>query len=125
MKLIYKTESYSVLGACFTVYKTMGAGFLESVYQECLEIELDKQNIPFIPQKSLELFYDEIKLQQKYKPDFICHDKIIIEIKAIKAIDDNHRAQLLNYLKASKMKLGFLINFGHQPKLEYERYVNL
>jgi GxxExxY protein len=88
-----------------------------------LEKELSKQNIPFISQPLLELYYKQEKLLQNYKPDLICYDKIIIEIKAVKDICNEHRAQLHNYLKATRLKLGFLINFGHYPKATIERLV--
>lgn len=121
--LVYKEESYNILGACFEVYKRMGCGFLESVYQECLEIELKHQSIPFVSQPKLELSYRQQPLCQIYRPDFICYDKITLEIKAISRIIDEHRAQILNYLNAGHFKLGLLINFGHHPKLEHERFV--
>jgi len=99
--LIYKEESYQIVGACFDVYKTMGNGFLEPVYQECLEIEFIRQKIPYVAQKEILLSYRNQVLKQKYKPDFICHDKIIVEIKAVDKIADEHRAQILNYLNAT------------------------
>jgi len=123
VEIVYKEESYSIIGACFEVYKEKGSGFLEAVYQECLEIELSDQNIPFRSQCDLELKYKGKPLRQVYRPDFICFDRVIIEIKAVSAVTDEHRAQLHNYLKATGMKLGLLVNFGHYPKLEYERIV--
>ena len=120
---LYENESYLIRGAVFEVYREMGCGFLEAVYQECLEKELRKQNIPFISQPALELFYKQEKLQQSYKPDLICYDKIILEIKAVKEICNEHRAQLHNYLKATKLQLGFIVNFGHYPKAAIERVV--
>ena len=122
-EIIYKDESYRIMGACFEVYKDKGAGFLEPVYQECLEIELELLRIPFKAQAELQLNYKGRMLRSKYIPDFICHDKIIIELKAVKALADEHRAQVHNYLKATGMRLGLLVNFGHYPKLEYERIV--
>jgi GxxExxY protein len=122
-EIIYKDESYQIMGACFEVYKDKGAGFLESVYQECLEIELELCGIPFKPQAELELRYRGRLLRQKYIPDVICFDRIIIELKAVKALTDEHRAQVYNYLKATGLRLGLLVNFGHYPKLEYERIV--
>lgn len=101
----------------------MGCGFLEPVYQECLEIEFDFQKIPFIAQSELSLEYRGQRLKQTYKPDFICFEKIIVEIKSVSNLVDEHRAQLLNYLHATGFKLGLLINFGHHPKLEHERFV--
>jgi GxxExxY protein len=120
---LFKEESYLIRGAVFEVYREMGCGFLEAVYQECLEKEFLKQSIPFVSQPVLELFYKKEKLQQSYKPDLICYDKIIIELKAVKEICDEHRAQLHNYLKATGLQLGFLINFGHYPKATIERIV--
>jgi GxxExxY protein len=123
MEIVYKEESYQIIGACFEVYKEKGCGFLEAVYQECLEIEFELQNIPFVPQANLQLSYKGRRLIQKYQPDFICFDKIIFEIKALKQLADEHRAQLHNYLKATGHKLGLLVNFGHFPQLEWERIV--
>ena len=122
--LIYKDESYRINGACFEVYKEKGCGFLEDVYQECLEIELAIQGIEFVAQYPLKLEYKGRPLRKKYIPDFVCFGKIIIEIKAVKKITDEHRAQLQNYLKATGYKLGLLINFGHYPKVQIERIAN-
>ena len=121
--LLYKEESYLIRGAVFEVYREMGCGFLEAVYQESLEKEFHRQNIPFISQPEIELFYKQEKLQQIYKPDLVCYGKIIIELKAVKEICNEHRAQLHNYLKATGLQLGFLINFGHYPKASIERIV--
>jgi GxxExxY protein len=123
MELILKQESYAVVGACFEVYKEKGCGFLEVVYQECLAIEFALQGIPFQPQAELTLSYKGHVLTQTYKPDFICYGKVILEIKAVSRLDDEHRAQVHNYLRATGHKLGLLVNFGHYPKLEYERIV--
>lgn len=103
--------------------KDKGCGFLEPVYQECLEIEFAYQKIPFLSQKELKLKYRHQELKQGFKADFVCYDKIIVELKAVSGLVDEHRAQVLNYLNASGMKLGLLINFGHYPKLEYERFI--
>jgi len=105
------------------VYKEKDCGFLEAVYQECLELEFDIQNIPFKAQEALQLEYKRISLKQRYAPDFICYGKIILEIKALKTLADEHFAQVHNYLKATKMKLRLLVNFAHYPKLEYQRIV--
>ena len=86
MDIVYKNESYLIIGACFEVYKEKGCGFLESVYQECLEIELGLQKIPFVPQKMLKIEYKGIPLKSRYVPDFVCFDKIILEIKAVTAL---------------------------------------
>ncbi|MGC8988827.1 MAG: GxxExxY protein [Verrucomicrobiia bacterium] len=122
-EIIYKDESYRIIGACFEVYKEKGCGFLEAVYQECLQIEFGIQSIPVVPQKPLALSYKGRPLKQRYSADFICFDKIILELKAVSALADEHRAQVLNYLNATGFKLGLLVNFGHHPKLEYQRIV--
>lgn len=122
-EIVYKEESYKIMGACFEVYKEMGCGFLEAVYQECLEIELASQGIAFRPQTELALRYKGMALKQVYVPDFICWENIILEIKAVKELAPEHRAQVHNYLHATGYKLGHLVNFGHYPKVEYERIV--
>ncbi|NWK55956.1 GxxExxY protein [Verrucomicrobiaceae bacterium N1E253] len=123
MSLLFEKESYAIRGACFEVYRDKGCGFLEDVYQECLEIEFEHQNIPYVAQPTLELGYRGKTLRQTYKPDFICYGEIILEIKAAKNIGDSHRAQLHNYLKATRKRLGFLVNFSHHPKIEIERII--
>ncbi len=123
MTLHYEEETYKILGACFEVYKDKGCGFLEAVYQECLEIEFSLQSIPFEIQPPLSLAYKGRTLRQTYIPDLICFQKIIVEIKAVSLLDDAHRAQLHNYLKASGHRVGLLLNFGHHPKLEHERII--
>ena len=119
---VYKEKSYSIVGACMEVHRQMGSGFLEAVYQECLALEFTKRQIPFQPQRRLELSYKGRPLLAKYVPDFVCFDVIILEIKGIRELTDYHRAQVLNYLKATQRKLGLLINFGAQ-KLQCERIV--
>ena len=121
--LIFQDECYAILGACFEVYKNKGCGFHERVYQECLAIEFEYCRVPAIPQPGLSLEYRGRVLAQQYFPDFVCFGKVIVELKSVVAIADEHRAQVLNYLKAGSFKLGLLVNFGHYPKLEYERIV--
>jgi GxxExxY protein len=121
--LIYREECFKIVGACFEVYNEKGSGFLEPVYQECLEIELAYQEIPFAAQQELELTYRGQRLEQVNKPDFICFGKIIVEIKAHSSLIDEHRAQVINYLHATGFQLGLLINFGSHPKLQWERLV--
>ncbi|HPN35526.1 MAG TPA: GxxExxY protein [bacterium] len=124
MNLLYKDESYKIIGACFEVYKEKGNGFIEEVYQECLCIEFELQSVPFIAKPKLELAYKHRILNQKYVPDFFCYNEIIVEIKAVKQLTDEHRAQLINYLKATGKELGLLVNFGHHPMLDHERFIN-
>ncbi len=123
MEIVFNDESYAIMGACCEVYKEMGCGFLEAFYQECLTLEFGFQDIPFREQVELELSYKKNTLTQKYVPDYVCFDKIIVEIKAVKQLDDVHRAQVHNYLKSTGYKLGLLVNFGHHPKVEWDRIV--
>ena len=120
-EIVYKKKSYSINGACFDVYNEKGCGFLEPVYQECLGIEFEYQGIPAIAKPSLTLSYRGRILKQTSEPDYVCFGKIIVELKAVSALTDQHRAQLLNYLHATGFELGLLVNFGHYPGLEYER----
>lgn len=122
-ELLYKDESYAIIGACFAVYKEKGCGFLEPVYDECLEIEFESQRIPFLAKPPQTLRYRDRTLVQTFTSDFICYDKIVVEIKAVSTLVDEHRAQLLNYLSATGCELGLLVNFGHYPKIEYERLI--
>lgn len=101
----------------------MGCGFLEAVYQECLEKELKQRGIPHQPQKELILTYKGQALEQRYRPDFICFEKIIVELKAVSELGKEHKAQLFNYLKTTGLKLGLLVNFGHYPKAQIERII--
>ena len=122
-KLLYEDESYAIRGAIFEVYRVLGSGFLEAVHQESLQIEFSRRQIPFKAQVELPLVYKDQPLLQIYRADFICFEKIIVEIKAIKDIGDEHRAQVFNYLKATNYRLGLLVNFGHYPKVTIERIV--
>lgn len=120
-ELILPQESYQIVGACFEVYNEMGCGFLEAVYHECLEMEFERRSIPFVSQSILPVQFKGQTLRTYYQADFICWDQIIVEIKAISALADEHTAQLLNYLNAINKPLGLIINFGHYPKLQYKR----
>ena len=120
-RIIYAEESYAIQGAIFAVYQGMGAGFLEAVYQECLERELYARGIPFRAQAEIKIHYNGIPLNQTYRADLVCFDKIILELKAVKNLLPEHSAQLQNYLRATGMKLGLLVNFGHAPKVEILR----
>jgi GxxExxY protein len=114
-EIIYKKESYAIIGACFEVYNEKGCGFLEPVHNECLAIEFEHQGIPAISKPSPTLSYRGRILMQTYEPDFICFEKIV------SALADEHRAQVLNYLPATGFGLALLANFGHYPQLEYQR----
>lgn len=121
--LLYKDECYAIQGTIFEVYREMGCGFLEAVYQECLEKEFSRCGIPFTAQQELALSYKGEALKQTYKPDFICYGAIIVELKALSATTNEHKAQVLNYLKATGLKLDLLVNFGSHPKATIERLV--
>ena len=122
MEIVFKEESYAIQGACFEVYKTLGSGFLEAVYQEALVREFELKGIPFQEQVELKLQYKGMPLKQTYKPDFVCFGKIIVEIKAVSDLTAEHEAQICNYLKITNMRLGLLVNFGHYPKIEIKRF---
>ncbi len=121
--IVYKEESYKIMGAAFKVYNGLGHGFLEAVYQEALEIEFQKHGIPYDREKELRIVYDGAELKQTYKADFVCFNKIIVELKAVSTLDDAHRSQVYNYLHATGHQLGLLLNFGYPKELEYERIV--
>ncbi len=123
MDLIYREEIYALVGACFEVYNELGCGFLEDPYQESLDLELGYRNIPFVAKPKLPIHYKGVLLSKNYEPDFVPYEKIILEIKACKALTDEHRAQVHNYLRASGFKVGLLVNFGRANDLEYERIV--
>lgn len=121
--LIFKDESYAIQGAVFEVYREMGCGFLEAVYQECLEKELGERGVPFLAQQEHILRYKGEVLKQSYRPDLVCYEKIIVELKALRELTGEHRSQVLNYLKATGLRLGLLVNFGSNQKAVVERIV--
>ena len=125
MNLLYKEESYKIIGAAMHVWNVLGAGFLESVYQESLCIEFEKRGIPFVKEAELVINYEGVELNHKFRADFVCYDNIIVELKASKCIDDSHKSQVINYLKATGMKLGIVLNYGNYEELEYERLVRM
>lgn len=123
MSLLLESETYKVIGACINVHKSLGSGFLESVYQEALEIEFNKQNIPFSKQKRLNILFDGKPLDKFFVADFGCYESIILEIKASKFLHSNNSSQVLNYLKATGLPVGLLINFG-ESSLKWKRFIN-
>jgi len=122
-ELILKDEVYEVAGAAMDVYFTMGTGFLEPVYQEALAIEMFRREIPFEREKPLDLYYKGNLLNKKYVADFICFDEIVLEIKVVPRLTNIEFAQLINYLKITRKRVGVLANFGARPKLEWKRIV--
>ena len=122
-KVLLKEESFLIQGAVFEVYHELGCGFIEAVYQEALAREFVLRNIPFVSQSEMTIVYKGFTLDQTYRLDFVCYEKIILELKAVKETVDEHKAQLHNYLKVSKLHLGLLVNFGHYPRATVERIV--
>ena len=122
-ELIFKDETYAIVGAAMDVYYTMGIGFLEPVYHAALIVELGRRRIPFDTERELELFYKDVRLKKKYFADFVCYDQIVVELKVVPRLTNIEVAQLINYLKITRKHLGLLINFGAQPRLEWKRYV--
>ncbi len=119
----HDADGYALIGACFEVYSEMGNGYLEDVYQESLELELTDRGISYVAQPKLPIFYKGRPLRKQYAADLIVLDRIIVELKAAKALLPEHEAQLLNYLKATGRKVGYLVNFGAFPKLDWRRRV--
>ena len=122
-ELILKEEVYQIIGVAMDVYYTLGRGFLEPIYQEALQIELGRRNIPFESQKLLKIEYKGQQLRKEYIADFVCFGQIIIEIKACEGLTGRDEGQIINYMKATSMNVGLLINFCSQAKLEWKRYV--
>lgn len=123
-ELILKDECFKIIGSCMRVHSDKGNGFLEAVYQECLEIDFELEEVDFISQAPLKLEYRGRVLKQRYKPDFFVFDQVVLEIKAVKVLTDEHRCQVLNYLTATGYPLGLLVNFGSYGRLEWERIAN-
>ena len=122
MDLLYEEDTYLIIGAAIAVHQELGNGFLEAVYQEALEKEFQIRKIPYKHEVPLTIYYKNEPLNKIYLADFICFEKIIIELKALPAITSDHQAQILNYLKASRLKLGLILNFGKQS-LEHKRII--
>jgi GxxExxY protein len=122
-KLIHEELTYQILGACFEVYREKGCGFLEGVYQECLEFEFELQGLAARSLVQIPLSYKGRPLTKTYIADFVCYDRVLLELKAVSALTDEHRAQVQNYLHATGLRVGLLVNFGHFPKIEHERFV--
>ena len=123
-QLIYQEECFAIRGAIYEVYREMGNGFREEIYQQCLEREFSYRGIPFDAKKELRVFYKGEPIEKTYIPDFFCYGKIIVEIKAVNALAKEHQVQLLNYLRLTKSRLGLLVNFASYPKATVEQYVN-
>lgn len=121
---LYQEESYKIRGAIFAVHRELGCGFLERVYQDAFECEFQERGIPYEREKEIQIMYKGKPLGNPYRADFVCYGKIIVELKALSELDGTHRAQVINYLKATKMKLGLLVNFG-EISAKVERILNV
>jgi len=121
--LIYRDEVYAIVGAAIEVHKELGSGFLEAVYQEALQRELESRRIPFSPQRELVIRYKGEPLEKRYFCDLLCYENVMVELKALDKLTGKEEAQLLNYLKAAGLPVGVLINFGATGKLEWRRLV--
>lgn len=122
MELLFRDETYQIIGACYEVHKQLGNGFLEAVYNEALTIEFKERKIPYEREKTIKIQYKNVSLDKRYVADLICFGKIIVELKALTTLTSQHEAQLINYLKATGLKVGLLINFGERS-LKYKRLV--
>jgi len=123
IEIVFKQERFDINSCIYAVNRKLGIGFLEAVYQEALEIELRRKKIPFVAQSELKILYDGIPLSNKYIADIVCYDNIIIELKTVSKINNQHRAQLMNYLAATGFNLGLLVNFNSYPKADIIRIV--
>lgn len=123
MSLLFESETYKVIGAFINVHKSLGNGFLESMYQEALEIEFSKQKIPFSKQKRLNILFDGKPLDKFFVADFVCYESIFLEIKASRFLLSDNASQVLNYSKATGLPVGLLINFG-ESSLRWKRFIN-
>ena len=121
-ELIYKDEAFKIIGCCMEVHRELGKGHAEVIYKDALEIEFQRQGIQFMREREFKLAYKGVVLPHNYFADFVVLDKIILEAKAIESLTDSHLKQTLNYLAASKLKLGLLVNFG-EDSLSYKRVV--
>jgi GxxExxY protein len=122
-RLVYAQEGYDLMGAAFEVHNVLGGGLLEEVYQQSFEIELNLRGIPFRQKEELQIYYKDQKLTKTYIPDLIVFEVVVVELKAISALSEEHEAQLMNYMRITKSPIGYLINFGPLGKLQYKRTV--
>jgi GxxExxY protein len=122
-ELLLKEEVFAIIGAAIEVHRELGAGFLEAVYEEAMEIELADRGIPFLAKQPLTIRFKNRVLKKQYEPDLLCFNQVIVELKALNRLSGTEEAQILNYLKATGLRIGLLINFGCVGKLEWKRYI--
>ena len=120
---LFSKEGYALMAAAFEVHNEQGGGMAEEVYQESLELELGDQGIPFVPKQELVIYYKGRQLKKRYVPDLYVHDGIVVELKAVSALAPEHEAQLINYMRIAKKRVGYLINFGPIKGVEWKRFV--
>ena len=124
MELIFRDEVYAIVGAAIEVHNALGAGFLEPVYQEAMQIELLERRVPYTAQQSLRISYKGRQLLAGYKADLICFSAVLVEIKALNILSGKEESQILNYLKATGLRVGLLLNFGNTVELEWKRFIH-
>ncbi len=122
-ELILKEEVYAIAGAAMEVYYTLGVGFIEPVYQSALAVEFNGRRVPYAREPKLEISYKGVLLDKIYRPDFVCFNQIIVELKSQTGLTGVEESQIINYLRITNMRVGLLMNFGARPKLEWKRYV--
>jgi GxxExxY protein len=122
-RIVYKDEGYRLMGAAFEVYNQLGYGMAEEIYQQCLEIELELCQIPFVTKHELTLTYKGRQIEKRYIPDLFVFDAIVVELKAVKELIEDHEAQLFNYMRIAHQPVGYLINFGKKSELEWKRFI--
>ena len=122
--ILYEEETSRIIGACMAVHNELGNGFLEAVYQDALAMELEDQGIPFVKEANIPVFYKGRRLGREYFADFICYDKIIVELKCVSRLVNANKAQVINYLHGTGLKVGLLVNFA-EASLKWERLTNL
>lgn len=122
-ELLYRDEVYAIVGAAMEVHDVLGNGFLEAVYHAALKVELTVRQIPFVSEMALPVFYKGQRLNAEYRADLVCYDKVIVELKALEKLSGKEEGQILNYLKATGLRVGVIINFGSRGKLEWRRLV--
>ena len=120
---MYQNEGYQFIGAAFEVYNQLGYGMAEEVYQQCLEIELQILNIPFDSKRGLTLLYKGQQIEKTYVPDLFVFGGIVVELKAVKTLHEEHEAQLFNYMRIAKQPVGYLVNFGSKNELTWKRFI--
>jgi len=120
---LYKERMYNIIGAAMTLYNELGSGYSESIYQECLSVICSEKGIPWEREKMLKMYFHDVELEKTYKADFVCYDDIIVELKAVKELLSEHRAQLFNYMRITDTRFGILINFGEPSRLHAEKYM--